>query len=354
MHTIIACIGTYGEGPESGIWRLAIDRSTGTCALTERGISSAHASFLSLDPSRRVVYAANESRVFDGAPGGSLSAFAVDASGRFGLINQRASQGPLPCHLTVAPDGTHLLFTNYLGPHTGVARLGECGRIEGIVALERHEGHGSHPARQTAPHPHSVTLDPTGTRAFVADLGTDRIVAYDFDPRSGQLRFQAGRTIATNPGSGPRVLDFHPYGHFAYAVCELDSTIVAFAYDAHVGSLSTLQVVSTLPDDFHGENTGAGIAVHPSGRFLYVSNRGHDSVGVWNIDDMTGRLKPNSFVASGGRTPRHFAIDSRGEFLVVANQGSSEVTVFRISRGTGRLNRVGTTSIPTPACVLLL
>jgi 6-phosphogluconolactonase len=354
MHSLVACIGTYGEGPGKGIWQLAIDRGTGACAPAERVIDSVNASFLALHPSRRMIYAVNESRMFNGAPSGSLSAFSVDESGRFGLVNQLASQGQLPCHVIVTPDAGHLLFTNYLGPHTGVARLGAGGRIEAIVALERHEGHGPHPGRQSAAHPHSVALDPTGTRAFASDLGTDRIVAYDFDPRVGQLRFRPDRTIATKPGSGPRSLVFHPHGHFAYAICELDSTIVSFAYDIRVGLLSVLQVNSTHPGDFDGENTGAGVEVHPSGRFLYASNRGHDSIGVFRIDGKTGHLTQIDIVGSGGRTPRHFAIDSSGEFLVVANQGSSEVTVFRIGCGRGELNRVGATSIPTPACVLML
>lgn len=354
MHNIFAYIGTYEEGPGKGIWRIAIDRATGACAPAELATESAHASFLALHPNRRVVYAANESMTFDGAPSGSLSAFSIDESGRFGFINQLGSQGQLPCHLIVAPGAGHLLFTNYLGPHTGVVRLGDGGGIEAITALARHQGHGPHPRRQIAARPHSVALDPTGTRAFVSDLGSDRIVAYDFDSRVGGLRFRPDGTISTKPGSGPRHLTFHPHGGFAYAVCELDSTIVTFAYDARVGLLSALQVISALPDEFHGENTGAGVAVHPSGRFLYVSNRGHDSIGVFGIDGMTGRLTQIEFVGSGGRTPRHFAIDSSGEFLVIANQGSSMVTVFRMSRETGRLNRVGATCIPTPACVLFL
>lgn len=354
MHNIFACIGTYGEGPGKGIWRLAIDRATGACAPAELAVESPHASFLALHPNRRIAYAANESMTFEGAPSGSLSAFTIDGSGRFGLINQLGSQGQLPCHVIVAPGAGHLLFTNYLGPHTGVARLGDGGQIEAIIALERHQGQGLHARRQLAARPHSVALDPTGTRAFVPDLGSDRIVAYDFDLRVGRLRFRRDVTISTKPGSGPRHLVFHPLGRFAYAVCELDSTIVAFAYDARVGLLSALQVISTLPENFNGENTGAGVEVHPSGRFLYVSNRGHDSIGVFGIDLATGRLTPIDIVGSGGRTPRHFAIDFSGEFLVVANQGSSEVTVFRISPAAGGLNRVGATSIPTPACVLLL
>lgn len=345
-----------GCGPEEtqGIYRVVVDLRTGAITPAELAAASLRPSFLALHPNGGFLYAVNELREFQGLIGGALSAFRIEASGSLTLVNQISSRGALPCYATMDAGGRHLLFANYRGPHVGVVTINDDGGLGRISSLVGHHGHGLHPVRQQQPHPHSICLDLAGRRAFAPDLGIDEIIAYDFDPGSGELARCQPATIHTRSGAGPRHFAFHPTGRFAYAICELDSTIMVFAYDGNRRMLSAIQTVSTVPLGYSDENTGAGIAVHPGGRFLYGSNRGHDSLAVFSIDETTGRLAPIGHVPSGGHTPRHFAIDPDGGFLAVVNQGSDNLQIFRINSTNGDLSEYACASIPKPACVTVV
>jgi 6-phosphogluconolactonase len=225
------------------------------------------------------------------------------------------------------------------------------GRLAPASARVQHEGSSVH-RRQRAPHAHWIDVDPSGRFALVADLGLDEILSYRLDA-GGRLTPYPEGTARLAPGAGPRHLAFHPDGRRAYVIDEIDSTITVLAYDPAAGRFETLQRVSTLPEDYQGSSTTAEIALDPSGRFAYGSNRGHDSIAIFAIDIETGRLTPAGHQPSGGRTPRSFAIDPSGRFLLAANQGSDNVAVFRISREDGALAPIGEPlRVPRPVCIL--
>jgi 6-phosphogluconolactonase len=216
----------------------------------------------------------------------------------------------------------------------------------------QHRGHGVNRERQEAAHAHSVNLDAANHFAFVCDLGVDKIFVYRFDPKAGKLSPNQPPTVKVAAGAGPRHFAFDPTGRFAYAIDELDSTITAFWYDADNGTLSRIQVVSTLPKDFHGVNTASEVAVHPSGKYVYGANRGHDSIAIFTVDAASGKLTPDGHESTQGKTPRNFAIDPTGSFLLAANQDSNSVVVFRIDAATGRLRPTGQKlRMKEPVCV---
>ncbi|MEA3367284.1 MAG: lactonase family protein, partial [Planctomycetota bacterium] len=251
--------------------------------------------------------------------------------------------------------GRHLLAVNY-GTGSVMARaIGEDGRLGEATAFIAHRGHSVHPKRQTGPHAHSVHLDAANRFAFVADLGLDKVMVYRFDAGAGTLAPHDPPSVAVAPGSGPRHFAFHPSGRFAYVVNELTSTVTAFRYDAASGVLAPLDTAGTLPKGFAGSNTGAEVAVHPSGRFLYTSNRGHDSIAIFAIDAGTGRLRPVGHAPTRGKRPRHFAVDPSGRFLLAANRDSNNVVVFRIDGESGRLDPTGgVAEVPGPVCILMV
>jgi 6-phosphogluconolactonase len=216
----------------------------------------------------------------------------------------------------------------------------------------QHQGGSVNKRRQEGPHAHAVVLDAANRFAFVADLGLDKVMIYKFDAEKGTLEPNDPPFAAVEPGSGPRHFAFHPDGHLAFVNNEMNSTVTSFLYDPDRGTLRTVQTLSTLPDGFTGSNSTAEIAVHPSGRFLYVSNRGHDSIAAYSIDEKTGRLRPLDHTPTGGRTPRNFAIDPTGTRLLAANQDSNSIVVFAIDPNTGVLTATGVTySVPKPVCI---
>jgi 6-phosphogluconolactonase len=269
------------------------------------------------------------------------------------LLNRQPSMGAGPCHLVVDGTGRNVLVANYGGGSVAVLPVQEDGRLDEPSAVRQHRGTGPNPARQEGPHAHGLAFDGGGKRVFTADLGVDRVFVYDFDAASGSLEPAAEPFVAVEPGSGPRHVALHPSGAFLYVVNELRSTVTVLRYDATTGALSPVQTVTTLPADFEGRSTTAEIALSPDGRFVYASNRGHDSLALYAVEGDSGRLDPLGHVSTGGRTPRSFALDSTGEWLLVANQGSDNVVVFRRDGSSGRLEATGTeVSVPAPVCVL--
>ena len=226
------------------------------------------------------------------------------------------------------------------------------GRLGPAVSNVQHVGKGPDPKRQERPHAHSVTLDPANRRAFAADLGIDRVMVYSFDRTTGALAPAEQPEIRMRPGSGPRHLDFSPDGQRLFVVNELDSTLAMFSYDVGSGALSELDTVSTLPASFLDANTCADVHVHPSGRFVYASNRGHDSIAVLGVEDARDKLKPLQHQSTLGKSPRNFSIDPTGRFLLAANQRSDSIVVMRINQNDGTLAPAGASAtVPSPVCI---
>jgi 6-phosphogluconolactonase len=359
---LLAFVGTYTSAKSQGIYsfRLSGRVLDGALNLSIEPIGLAAAtpspSFLALDAERRLLFAVNEIDRFEDERAGAVSVFSIDAkNGKLTLINQQSSRGAAPCHIVLDRAGRHVIVANYGGGSTAVLPVGEDGALGPATDVEQHRGSSVNPDRQEGPHAHCVTFDPNGERVFVCDLGLDQVLIYKYDAQDGKLEANDPPFAKLAPGAGPRHMAFGRDGRFAYVLNELNSTITAFAHDAQTGALRELATVSTLPRDFEGDNSTAEIAVHPSGQFLYASNRGRDSIALFAINAENGALSFVEGQPTGGRTPRHFAIDPAGEHLIAANQNSDSLLAFRINASSGRLLPVGNLiSAPTPVCTVFL
>jgi 6-phosphogluconolactonase len=279
----------------------------------------------------------------------------VEPEGTLTNVNVRISGGLLACHVSIDPTGRNLLVANYLGGSCAVLPIQRDGSLAPISSLQQHTGSGPNPKRQTAAFTHSINCDPSGHFAIVADLGIDKIMTYRFDAADGTLTPNDPPFIATEPGGGPRHFTFHPSGKFAYADLELSNKVVVFQYDDKWGGLTEIQTISTLPDGFSGESTASEILTTPDGRFLYVANRGHNSLAIFAIDAATGKLTPLGHEPVRGENPRNFNIDPTGAFLIAVNAKPGNAVVFRINRETGLLEFTGSEiEVPNPGCVRFL
>ncbi len=355
-ETLVVYIGTYTRGESEGIYRCQLDLKRG--ALEQLAVAGkvANPSYLAIDAERHRLFAVNELSEFMGQPGGGISAFAIQpATGDLTLINHAPSHGDAPCYLTLDQAGRHLFAVNYMGGNLVVIEVGKDGALGLPTTIIAHAGSSRHATRQDAPHPHSIVLDPANTHAFVPDLGLDKVMQYRLDDESGLLTANQEASVATNPGAGPRHLVFGPEGQTAYVVGELDSSITAYAYDDVAGRLDAFQTVSMVPEGYAGPNLAADIHLTPDGRFLYASNRGHDSIAAFVVDQMTGALKGLGFTPTQGKSPRGFAIDPTGRYLLVANEHSDEILTFRIDKDEGTLSPTGySLSVPSPVCLKLM
>lgn len=354
-------VGTYTSGSSEGLYVLDLDLSTGELSSARVAAKAVNPSFLAIHPTGHYLYAVNEIVEWDGRETGAVSAFGIDRkSGDLTLLNQKESGGGAPCFLTIDGSGRFVLVANYAGGSVASLPIGHDGQLDDAVSVVHHSGSSVNPDRQEGPHAHSINLDAANRFALAADLGLDEVLVYRFDRTSGQLTPNDPPSSNVEPGAGPRHLSFHPTGRYAYLVNELDLTIDAFAYDAGRGSLTSIQTVSTLPDSArsHAVESGystAEIRVHPSGRFVYASNRGHNTIAVFAVDESNGRLTPVEYKPTGGRNPRNFAIDPTGQFLLAANQNSDSIVVFRIDHETGAMVATGhTATVPRPVCVRFL
>jgi 6-phosphogluconolactonase len=348
-----AYIGTYTGEKSKGIYLYRLP-SQGTPEPLGLAAETPNPSFLELDPQRRLLFAVNETGEFGGKPTGGVSAFSIDAAGKLKLLNQRSSMGKDPCHLVLDRTGRNMLVANYSSGSVAVLPVQRDGKLGEASEVIQHQGKSVDPERQTGPHAHCVTLDRANRFAFVCDLGLDKVMIYRFDAERGKLKPHEPAFAALKAGAGPRHMVFGKDGRFAYVINEMNSTVTVFAYDSNRGVLKELQSVSTLPKNWEGANTTAEVAVHPSGKFLYASNRGHNTVAVFRIDPATGTLTWVEEHSTGGATPRHFGIDPSGQTMVIANQASSTVLMLRIA-ADGRLKPVGgLTDAPTPVCVKFL
>ena len=351
-------VGTY-TGPKSkGIYAFRLKSVAGEPALEALGLAAEtrQPSFLELDPRRRLLFSVSEVGSFAGQPTGSVSSFAIDAgTGRLTLLSERASGGTGPCHLLLDRSGQNLLVANSSGGTVAVLPVLADGRLGEATAVIKHAGKSVHPQRQSAPHAHSVTLDPAQQFLFVCDLGLDQVLVYRFDAQRHTLTPHTPAFAALKPGAGPRHLAFHPGGKLAYVLNELDSTLTVFAYDASKGRLTSIGSISTLPAGFTGKSSPAEVLAHPSGRYLYASNRGHDSVAMFTVNPTVGTLRLLGHQGTGGRTPRHFGLDPTGTLVAMGNQDSDTIVLARLDPPTGRLTpSPHVTTTPSPVCLVFL
>lgn len=354
MASDLVFVGTYSEpilfgtgqvlhGKGKGIYAFRFDRATGAlnpCGLTP-GVRNS--SYLAFDPMRRFLYCVNEFKEFEGKSSGAVSAFRIDReTGDLAYLNTKASEGTDPCHLIVDATGRNVLVANFASGSICVLPVRKDGSLGDASQVIQHEGSSVDPVRQKGPHAHAVAIDCGNRYAFVPDLGLDKVMIYAFDPASGELTPNVSQPwVSTAPGAGPRQLVMHPGGGFAYLINELNSTMTAYGYDAARGALRELHTLPTLPAGFAGRSTCAEVQIAPSGRFLYGSNRGHDSLAIFAIDDATGTLAPVGWEPTQGKSPRFFAIDPSGALLHVANMDSDSIVVFRVDQATGTLSATG-------------
>jgi 6-phosphogluconolactonase len=310
-------------------------------------------SFLAISPNRRNLYAISEGQSQDSS---SVSAFRIDTkTGKLAWLNRQPSSGSGPCHVAVDQRGGNVLVANYGSGSVSVFPIDKEGALGPMSAFIQDHGSGVNPRRQKGPHAHCIVTDPDDRFAFVCDLGLDKVLVFKFDRSLGRLYANDPPFASSKPGAGPRHIAFHPNGRYAYVINEMASTVTAFAYDHGRGVLSEIEDQPLLPKDFKGQNTAAEVAVHPSGKFVYASNRGDDSIVVFGCDPDTGRLTFVERDSTEGKTPRHFEIDPSGAFLLAANQNSGTIIVFRIDNKTGRLQPTGNTAVANaPMCVKCL
>jgi len=348
MSTHHLFIGTYTRDGSKGIYSLQLDADTGALTAPAVAAETKNPSFLALSPDHRFLYAVSESEEM-------AAAFAVDPGTKrlTPLQTPQPAGGKAPCHLVVDRTGRTLVVANY---HTGVVASlpiladGALGQPGSII---QHTGSSVNPDRQASPHVHSVTLSPDNRFVIVCDLGLDKIFTYRLDPAAATLAPADPAFVRTAPGAGPRHTAFSTDGRHLFAIAEMGNTLTCYAYDAATGALAPRDTQSTLPADFKGENTTAEVRVHPNGRFVYGSNRGHDSIAAYAFDAAAEKLVPLGITPVGGRGPRNFALSPDGRWLVAANQNSDSLTVFRVDPDTGRLTpTAATATISTPVCVL--
>jgi 6-phosphogluconolactonase len=348
-------IGTYTGGSGSkGIYRLELDAAAGKLTSDGLAAESESPSFLAIHPNRRSLYAVNEVGNFQGQQTGAVSAFALDsARGSLRALNQQSSMGGGPCHVVVDRTGSNVLVANYGGGSVAVLPIIDGGRLARPSASIQHKGSSVDRGRQQGPHAHSINVDSGNRFAIAADLGLDELLVYRFDAAKGSLLPNNPPFTKVAPGAGPRHFAFHPDGKHAYVINEMHLTVTAFEYDAQHGTLKETQTISSVPAgvDRRGLST-AEVQVHPSGKFLYGSNRGHNTIAIFAIDPQTGKLTAVGHEPTGGNVPRNFGIDPSGRFLLAANQESDTVVLFRIDPDSGRLEPTGqTVEVPKPVCV---
>jgi len=342
---------TSGNNGSKGIYRSVLDTNTGELTSPVLVAEATNPSFLEIHPNGKYLYAVSES-----GRAGTVSAFAINPETKnLKLLNSKPSGGSGPCHVNIDHAGKNVLVTNYNSGSVSVIPIKSDGSLAEPSCFVQHEGSSVNPQRQKGPHAHSVNISPDNRFAFVADLGLDKIMIYRLDVDKGTITPNDPAFVKVKPGSGPRHFTFGNDGKYAYVINEMGGTITVFAYEPTSGTLTEIQTISTLPDDFVGSNSCAEVRVHPNGRFLYGSNRGHDSIAVYRIDPANGKLTFVEHEKAGIKTPRNFNIDPTGKFCLVANQGSDSVVVFKINQKTGAVEPTGNKiSMGKPVCIRFL
>jgi len=366
--TVMMYVGTYTRresfvvGKSTGIQICKFNTTTGEISFVETIVGISNPSFLVIHPNGRFLYSVSElGERIEGRPAGGIAAFQIDPqTGSLTFINTQPSMGTGPCHVIVDATGRFVLAANYGSGSVVVLPISPDGSLAPSSDFHQHEGSSVNPQRQNEPHAHSINLDATNSFALVPDLGLDKVLIYAFDAEAGKLKPNTAQPWArTKSGAGPRHLDFHPRQRFVYVGNEIDSTLVAFEFDATRGTLKEINTLSTLPDGY--EESGAekswvaDVHVHPSGNTVYVSNRGHNSIAMFDINQESGAITAAGHTSTKGAVPRNFAIDPTGKFLVAANQNSDDIYVFTIDPKTGSLaETTNSIQVPTPVCIKML
>src|SRR5580658_593624 len=345
-------VGTYTDHGSKGIYAYRFDSASGESTSLGLAAESANPSFLAIASSGQFLYAVNEISQFNGQPTGAVSAFAIQPkTAKLALLNQVPSRGEGPAHIALDRSGKHALVSNYDRGSIAVFPVLADGRLGEATAFVQHKGSSVNKQRQEGPHAHAAVFSPDNRFVVVADLGLDQLLVYRFDAAQGTLGSDP-QIVRAVPGAGPRHLVFGATGRYLYVINELQSTVVAYAYDAANGALSEVQIVSALPKGFPRTSEAAEIEMHSSGKFLFASNRGDDSIAVFAINPKDGTLTSVEIDSTGGKTPRNFVLDPTGAWLLAANQDSDDIVVFRVDPSTGHLTRSGPElHVPSPVCV---
>jgi 6-phosphogluconolactonase len=355
----IVYVGTYTQGESKGIYAFRYDEGSGKLAPLGLAAETANPSFLTVDHAAKFLYAVNELQKYNGQATGAVTSFSIDhGNWKLKSLNQVASGGADPCYIALDRSGKYLLIANYTGGTVAVIPVSADGHLSEASSVLKDEGSlGPVKDRQEGPHAHFIEASARNRFAYLADLGLDRVLIYKFDGEKGILsRGQPEDSFSAKlaPGTGPRHIAFSADGRFMYVLGEIDSTVTVFANDAKE-TYRPIQKISALPSGFAGENTAAEIAIHPSGRFLYTSNRGDDSIAVFAIDKGSGRLTFEQRISSGGKTPRNFALTPDGSRLLAANEDSGNIVEFTIDKTTGKLASVGQVAkVPSPVCLVFV
>lgn len=344
-------IGAYGSSEEVGITRLSLDPDAGTLTKEAEFTGIDNPSFLTMDRSGKYLHAVSEVATLNGQPGGEIVTFLIEDEGT--SLQEAMSHPTLgadPCFVSLDPAERWLAVSNYSGSSVVVYPMDPSGVPGPVNVRFRHSGTGPNASRQEAPHPHAAVFSPDGKYLFVPDLGMDKVMVYTLNDE-GQWVGHDAPSLA--PGAGPRHMKFHPSGKWVYVINELDSTVTRFDYAAD-GKLGRQETVTTLPASFSGESWCAEVVVSPDGKFLYASNRGHDSLAVFAIDAATGELRSAGFASTRGKYPRNFALTPDGRWLLAANQNSDSVVLFRVDGTTGLPVYAGVElAIKKPVCVYI-
>lgn len=334
-------VGTYTGPTSKGIYAFRFDESTGRATSIGLAGETSNPSFLAADANGKYLYAVNEVSDFQGQKSGAVSAFSINhSSGKLTFLNQVSSHGAGPCYITLDKTGKFVLVANYDSGTVATFPVEPDGKVGEAVSVIQHSGHGADPERQEGPHAHEIELSPDNRFAVAADLGLDKLLIYKFDQASGKLQANDPPFVELDPGSGPRHFAFTPSGKFAYVLAEMKSTVTALSYDAQSGSFKRLQTISSLPGNFKGHNDTAEIRVSPSGKFVYASNRGSDTIAVFSIAP-DGKVAPVEYAPTQGKTPRGFGLDPSGSYLFAANQESNNIVIFRVDVKSGKLKLTG-------------
>ena len=360
VDTQFSYVGTYTEQGHKGKGIYCFDfhpESTERIKLKLLGTTTGikNPSYLTIHPNGKFLYAVSELASDDGMNGGMVWAYKIDTkSGELKALNCQPSEGGGPCYAAVDRTGSCLLVANYTSGSIAALPILEDGSLGTAKSKVQHEGSSVDPERQKGPHAHSVNISPDNNYAIAADLGLDKLLIYKLDPKTASLVKNEPAFSETPPGGGPRHLSFSRDGKFAYISNEMKSSVSVCAFDASKGSLSVIQTVSTLNEKVEGNST-AEILMHPDGKFLYCSNRGHDSLAIFKVEQDTGKLTLLGHAPTLGHTPRNFGIDSSGNYIIVCNQNSSNLVVFKIDRESGLLKVLGDPlPLPSPVCIKFL
>ena len=349
---MLVFFGTHRSGPSLGFSLAHFNPITGALSQPEFLQEAEAPAFFVIHPDGKHLYTCNSMDSYQGKPGGAVSAYTIEPkTGNLALLNRKPTGGGEPSYISLDHTGRYALVANYNGGSVCVYAIQPDGGFGERTAFIQHTGSSTHPQRQKHAYAHSIIVDPGNRFALAADLGADKVFVYRFNAKDGSLVPNDPPSVSLKPGSGPRHIKFHPNGKFVYAINELSSTVTGFNWNSLTGSLTEFQSLSTLPADFNGFNTCAEIEVHPNGKFLYGTNRGHDSIAVFGIDAVTGRLTPVEHVPTRGKMPRNFAFDPTGKWILLSNHDSNNSVVFRVDDRTGMLTQTGKpVEVPDPFC----